>query len=500
MTTQAPSPPELGIERLLLVVTGSISAADSPFWVRWLRSAYPQLSLQVVVTPTAAGFVSTAALASASGGEVVADRWPDNGRALHVEWAAWAHAIVVYPATLDYLSRFSHGSGGSPSLLAAQCSTAPVVLAPALPPGGADSHAFRTVLELVAPRDNVGIAPTAVGTSATTGELNQGAVTLLPDVLRLVEQRRRDLAADPVAPAGFGTGLLHTEVVEHAPGRFRWSRRPGPLAPTPFVGSAELLHPALATAGDDSCAVSVGSGAGGGSGDRVYAAPGPLSLAGALLGGALADPRHAVGLTRTARAVGRCLRDIHALPVVPTTSPVPTRGMHRLGEWLGGRARTSAALHAATRVQATLGRTRWDRLMEWHHSVVHDPERVLLHGAPGLGAVAVDAGFAAPVLLTGEDLSAGPWYHDVGWMLGEITELTALNRGTADPEAWSGLAAAFLEGYGAEPDCRYDRMAVLRIALHLHDYLAYTRWVDDPCAVYSGLLSVLVDGCTEVGA
>lgn len=208
MTTVAPVAqdvaPPLEIERLLLVVTGSVAAADSPFWVRWLRDSYPVLQLQVVLTPTAAGFVSVAALSARLGSPVCIDRWSaHSGRALHVEWAHWAQAVVVYPATLDYLSRFCHGGAGTPSLLAAQCTTVPVVLAPALPPGGIDSYAFRRVLELAAPRRNVAVAPTRVGVSLTTGEQYAGIPALLPDLLVLVERRRREIAARAAAaPAG----------------------------------------------------------------------------------------------------------------------------------------------------------------------------------------------------------------------------------------------------------------------------------------------------------
>ena len=34
--------PELGISRLLLVVTGAVAAAHTPFWLEWLRGAHPE--------------------------------------------------------------------------------------------------------------------------------------------------------------------------------------------------------------------------------------------------------------------------------------------------------------------------------------------------------------------------------------------------------------------------------------------------------------------------
>ncbi|GAA5174147.1 hypothetical protein GCM10023321_77380 [Pseudonocardia eucalypti] len=199
-----PGPPSCDLQRLLLVVTGSISAADAPFWVTWLRESYPDLELRVVLTPTAAGFVSPAALSARLAAPVAPDRWSDDGRAVHVEWQRWAQAILVFPATLDYLSRFAAGLAGTPSLLAAQCTEAPVVLAPALPPGGVRCHAFRRAVELLGSRENVAVAPTRWGVSLTDGEPTDGVPALLPDLLVLAERLRRP--SDSVV-ASLGRGL-----------------------------------------------------------------------------------------------------------------------------------------------------------------------------------------------------------------------------------------------------------------------------------------------------
>ncbi|WP_239513940.1 flavoprotein [Streptosporangium sp. 'caverna'] len=187
--------PELGISRMLLVVTGSVSAADLPFWVEWLRASYPDLQIRVVVTRSAERFVTRVALAGRSGGEVFLDAWPDDESvARHVEWERWAQAIVVYPATLNFIARLALGLADTPAMLAAQCATVPVVLAPALPPGGLDSAAYQLHWTALHARRNVAVAPPRPGASVTTGQEDAWVPALMPDVLELVEQRRLELA------------------------------------------------------------------------------------------------------------------------------------------------------------------------------------------------------------------------------------------------------------------------------------------------------------------
>ena len=194
--------PELGISRLLLVVTGAVAAAHTPFWLEWLRGAHPDVEIRVVLTRSARRFVTPAALAAHAGGEVFLDAWPeDEAAARHVEWQQWADAIVVYPATLNFIARFALGLADTPALLAAQCATVPVVLAPALPPNGLDSAAYQAHWTALQGRRNVAVAPPRPGLSATTGRHDAWAPAFLPDVLKLVERCRAELAAEPDAPS-----------------------------------------------------------------------------------------------------------------------------------------------------------------------------------------------------------------------------------------------------------------------------------------------------------
>lgn len=189
-----PRTPRLALDRLLLVATGSVAAADLPFWSTWLRTEYPDLEVKVALTPSATRFVTPTALAGRLRGEVLLDEWPqDTTEATHVELWQWAEGVLVHPCTLDYLGRLAQGLAGTPSLLALQCTSVPVVLAPGLPPGGAESRAYQEHVERLGARPNVRVIPPQPGHSSSTGRMNGWAPQLFPECLAALEGLRRAL-------------------------------------------------------------------------------------------------------------------------------------------------------------------------------------------------------------------------------------------------------------------------------------------------------------------
>jgi phosphopantothenoylcysteine decarboxylase/phosphopantothenate--cysteine ligase len=189
-------PPPFGAHRLLLVAAGSVSATFLPYWLDWLRLSYPDLQTQVVLTRSAERFVTPTAAAAFTSRPVLRDDWqPDETTrgALHVELTEWADAVAVYPATLHFLARLALGLADSPSLLALQCGNAPVVVAPALPPGGWGSPAVTTHVRALQARPNVAIAQPQPGRSITTGRDDAWIPADFPAVIRLLEHRRRRL-------------------------------------------------------------------------------------------------------------------------------------------------------------------------------------------------------------------------------------------------------------------------------------------------------------------
>lgn len=192
---------DLGFRRLLIVATGSVSAADLPFWGTWLRGTHPELDVKVALTRSAQRFVTAVSLAGRFDAPILDDAWPpEEAHARHVEFGEWAEAVLVYPCTFHYLSRFALGLADSPSLLAAACTTAPVVLTPALPPGGRQSHIYQRNLTLLAERPNVSVVPPQPGYSITTRRQDAWASAMMPEALAEL-QRLHTCLQDPEAVA-----------------------------------------------------------------------------------------------------------------------------------------------------------------------------------------------------------------------------------------------------------------------------------------------------------
>ncbi|HEX5540790.1 MAG TPA: flavoprotein [Micromonospora sp.] len=193
-------PETLDLRRLALVVTGSANASSMPFWLTWLREAYPELEITVVVTRSAQRFVTRTALAGRTPGDVLVDEWPaDDDRARHVELAEWAEAFIVYPATLHFVARLALGLADTPAVLAAQCTAAPVVVAPALPPGGMFSAAYRSHWAALAERDNLVLVAPKPGVSLTTGRADAWVPPPFPEVVTALAGRLAEAVA-PVLP------------------------------------------------------------------------------------------------------------------------------------------------------------------------------------------------------------------------------------------------------------------------------------------------------------
>lgn len=184
---------------LLLVATGSISVAFLPYWVNWLRIVVPGASTRLVLTPTARRFVSPEALGALLGTPVEIDTWdtdPAGGTgARHVDLARWADGVLIHPCTFSYLARLATGSGDSPSMLALQSTSAPVVLCPALPPGAADGWAYARHLAALEDR-GVTVLPPVPGRSVTTGEHDAASPAAFPAAVEALSAALRGASTE----------------------------------------------------------------------------------------------------------------------------------------------------------------------------------------------------------------------------------------------------------------------------------------------------------------
>ena len=125
-------PPEARPQRVLLGVSGGIAAYKTPDLVR--RLVERGAEVQVVMTPGALEFVTAQTFQAVSGRPVRTDLWDSAAEAAmgHIELARWADAVVIAPATADFIARLAHGLADD--LLSTVClaTSAPITLAPAM--------------------------------------------------------------------------------------------------------------------------------------------------------------------------------------------------------------------------------------------------------------------------------------------------------------------------------------------------------------------------------
>jgi phosphopantothenoylcysteine decarboxylase/phosphopantothenate--cysteine ligase len=136
---------EGGLEgrKILLVVTGGISAYKSAFLLRLLvRSG---ATVRVLMTEAATRFVTPLTFEVLSGNPVPMEMFASRSEAPveHVDLAVWADAVVIAPATADFIAKVAGGIADdlpSTVVCAARC---PVWLAPAMNDGMWDNPAVR---------------------------------------------------------------------------------------------------------------------------------------------------------------------------------------------------------------------------------------------------------------------------------------------------------------------------------------------------------------------
>ena len=119
-------------QNIILGVTGGIAAYKGPELVRRLRDR--GASVQVVMTESAAQFVTETSLQAVSGLAVRQSLWDKEAEAAmgHIELARWADLVLIAPATAEFMARLA--AGAAPDLLTTLClaTQAPIFIAPAM--------------------------------------------------------------------------------------------------------------------------------------------------------------------------------------------------------------------------------------------------------------------------------------------------------------------------------------------------------------------------------
>jgi phosphopantothenoylcysteine decarboxylase/phosphopantothenate--cysteine ligase len=127
-----PASPTPSAPRILLGVTAGIAAYKAAELVRQFVKAGAQV--QVVMTEAAEHFVGKATFQALTGRPVRNSLWDEQAEAAmsHIELARWPDAIVIAPATADFLAHLAHGFADD--LLTTLClaSDRPITVAPAM--------------------------------------------------------------------------------------------------------------------------------------------------------------------------------------------------------------------------------------------------------------------------------------------------------------------------------------------------------------------------------
>lgn len=117
-------------KRIVVGITGGIAAYKTIEFIRLLRKS--NVEVRVTLTPAAAEFVTPLTLQAISGNAVSQSLLdPQAELAMgHIELAKWADAIVIAPASADFIARLTVGMAND--LLSTIClaTSAPILLGP----------------------------------------------------------------------------------------------------------------------------------------------------------------------------------------------------------------------------------------------------------------------------------------------------------------------------------------------------------------------------------
>lgn len=119
-------------KNILLGVTGSIAAYKTPELVRLLIKSGAHV--KVILTKSGAEFVSPLTLQSLSQNEVYIGKQnlDQESRMSHIALARWADAILIAPASADFIAKIAHGFADDLLSLVCLATTAHVCVIPAM--------------------------------------------------------------------------------------------------------------------------------------------------------------------------------------------------------------------------------------------------------------------------------------------------------------------------------------------------------------------------------
>lgn len=117
-------------KKIIVGITGSIAAYKSIYLVRALVKAGAEV--KVIMTPSAADFVSILTLSTLSRNEVLVDLFDEQSWSNHVMLGRWADLMLIAPLSCNTLAKMAHGQCDNLLLAVYLSAICPVVAAPAM--------------------------------------------------------------------------------------------------------------------------------------------------------------------------------------------------------------------------------------------------------------------------------------------------------------------------------------------------------------------------------
>lgn len=117
-------------KRIVLGITGGIAAYKAAELARLLIKQ--GVEVQVAMTEAATHFITPATMQALTGNPVLVNQWQDDKGMAHIQTSRVADAIVIAPATADFIAKLAHGLANdllSSLCLARDC---PLLVAPAM--------------------------------------------------------------------------------------------------------------------------------------------------------------------------------------------------------------------------------------------------------------------------------------------------------------------------------------------------------------------------------
>jgi phosphopantothenoylcysteine decarboxylase/phosphopantothenate--cysteine ligase len=171
--------------KIILGVSGSVACYRAADLARDLMRAGHEV--RACLTRSAAEFVTPALFEALTTQPCLVDAFeePERGRMAHIDWARWADAVAVAPATAHTINQLA--DGGAADMLTTIClaTAAPLVIAPAMNPSMLAHEATQAGLERLRGRAAAIVEP-GEGIVAC-GEQGQGRLASNADIAAAIE-------------------------------------------------------------------------------------------------------------------------------------------------------------------------------------------------------------------------------------------------------------------------------------------------------------------------